>query len=208
MAEPTYNFTPRAQQVLALARKEADRLNQSFVGTEYLLLGLLTLGAGVAVNVLQKAGLDLDSARKIVEREMGSAPAEKPTGDLPFTSGANKTLALAQQEAKALNHSYLGTEHILLALLQDDDGGADRVFKNANVDVEKCRAEILEQLIPIWPENKAATERYLNANADHFAVGDPRTTSPPAPNRPWPWLAKNLTAFTTTTWALSTCCWA
>src|SRR5271169_5009059 len=111
------NFTPRAQQVLVFARKEADRFNHNFLGTEHLLLGLIKLGQGVAVNVLQKMGLDLDTVRIAVEKEVGTGPDQKMIGNIPYTPRVKKVLALASKEAKALNHTYVGTEHILLGLL-------------------------------------------------------------------------------------------
>ena len=116
------NFTPRAQQVLALARKEADRFNHNYVGTEHLLLGLIKLGQGVAVNVLQKMSLDLETVRMEVEKQVGSGPETKTPGNIPYTPRVKKVLALAGKEAKALNHSYVGTEHILLGLLREGDG--------------------------------------------------------------------------------------
>src|SRR5882672_8524548 len=115
------NFTPRAQQVLALARKEADRFNHNYVGTEHLLLGLIKLGQGVAVNVLQKMGLDLETVRMEVEKQVGSGPETKIVGNIPYTPRVKKVLALAGKEAKALNHSYVGTEHILLGLLEEGE---------------------------------------------------------------------------------------
>src|SRR5437899_9392275 len=109
--EAMNNFTPRAQQVLALARKEADRFNHNFVGTEHLLLGLIKLGSGVAVNVLLKLGLDLGTVRLEVEKQVGTGPDQKMIGRLPYTPRVKKVLGLAQKERKALNHTYLGTEH-------------------------------------------------------------------------------------------------
>jgi ATP-dependent Clp protease ATP-binding subunit ClpC len=142
------NFTPRAQQVLALARKEADRFNHNFVGTEHLLLGLIKLGQGVAVNVLQKLGLDLETVRLEVEKQVGTGPDQKMMGNIPYTPRVKKVLALAQKEAKALNHTYVGTEHILLGLLREGDGVAARVLKNLDVDIEQTRQEILKELDP------------------------------------------------------------
>lgn len=142
------NFTPRAQQVLALARKEADRFNHNFVGTEHLLLGLIKLGQGVAVNVLQKMGLDLDTVRMEVEKQVGTGPDQKMIGNIPYTPRVKKVLALASKEAKALNHTYVGTEHILLGLLREGDGVAARVLKNLEVDIELTRQEILKELDP------------------------------------------------------------
>ena len=142
------NFTPRAQQVLALARKEADRFNHNYVGTEHLLLGLLKLGQGVAINVLGKMGLDLETVRMEVEKQVGSGPETKMVGNIPYTPRVKKVLALAGKEAKALGHSYVGTEHILLGLLREGDGVAAKVLKNLDVDIERTRNEILRELNP------------------------------------------------------------
>src|SRR6202789_2737803 len=146
--ESMNNFTPRAQQVLALARKEADRFNHNFVGTEHLLLGLIKLGQGVAVNVLQKLGLDLETVRMEVEKQVGTGPDFKMIGNIPYTPRVKKVLALAAKEAKALNPSYVGTEHILLGLLREGDGVAARVLKSLDVDIERTREEILRELDP------------------------------------------------------------
>ena len=142
------NFTPRAQQVLALARKEADRFNHNYVGTEHLLLGLIKLGQGVAVNVLQKMDLDLETVRMEVEKQVGNGPETKMVGNIPYTPRVKKVLALAGKEAKALSHSYVGTEHILLGLLREGEGVAARVLKNLQVDIERTRNEILRELDP------------------------------------------------------------
>jgi ATP-dependent Clp protease ATP-binding subunit ClpC len=142
------NFTPRAQQVLALARKEADRFNHNYVGTEHLLLGLIKLGQGVAVNVLQKMGLDLETVRMEVEKQVGSGPDTKMVGNIPYTPRVKKVLALAGKEAKSLQHSYVGTEHILLGLLREGEGVAARVLKSLEVDIERTRNEILKELDP------------------------------------------------------------
>ena len=142
------NFTPRAQQVLALARKEADRFNHNYVGTEHLLLGLIKLGQGVAVNVLQKLGLDLDTVRMQVEQQVGSGPETKMVGNIPYTPRVKKVLALASKEAKALNHSYVGTEHLLLGLLREGEGVAAQVLRNLEINLDKARSEILKELDP------------------------------------------------------------
>src|SRR5215471_17762508 len=102
------DFTPRAQEVLALALKEAKRLNHAYVGTEHLLLGLIKLGQGVAVNVLEMMGLDLERVRMEVEKHVSRPSLEtKMPEDIPYTPGAEKVLALAGKEAEALNHSYV-----------------------------------------------------------------------------------------------------
>ena len=146
--ESMNNFTPRAQQVLALARKEADRFNHSFVGTEHLLLGLINLGQGVAVNVLQKMGLDLETVRLEVEKQVGTGPDQKLAGNIPYTPRVKKVLELSKKEAKALHHTYVGTEHILLGLLREGEGVAARVLKNLDSDIDQCRDEILHELDP------------------------------------------------------------
>jgi len=142
------DFTPAAQRVLVLAREEAGRFNHNFVGTEHMLLGLIKHGKGVAVNVLKKVGLDLDMLRMEIEKLVGTGPEQKNVGDIPYTPRLKKALSLAVKEAKALNHTYVGTEHILLGLLREGDGVAARVLKNMNVDIEQTRQEILKELDP------------------------------------------------------------
>ena len=142
------NFTPRAQQVLALARKEADRLNHNFLGTEHLLLGLIKLGQGVAVNVLQSMGVDLDTVRIEVEKQVGAGPDQKMIGNIPYTPRVKKVIALAQKEAKNFNHTYVGTEHLLLGLLREGDGVAAKVLRALDVDIEEARQRVLKELDP------------------------------------------------------------
>ncbi len=142
------NFTPRAQQVLALARKEADRFSHNYVGTEHILLGLIKLGQGVAVSVLERMGLDLDTVRMEVEKEVGTGSATGSQTNIPYTPRVKKVLQLADKEAKALNHSYVGTEHILLGLLREGDGVAARVFMKLNVDIQQTRNAILAEIDP------------------------------------------------------------
>lgn len=156
------NFTPRAQQVLQLARKEADRFNHGYVGTEHILLGLISLGQGVAVNVLQKMGINLESVRLEVEKAVGVGPETMTVGNVPFTPRVKKVLALSGSEARALNHSYVGTEHILLGLLREGEGVAARVLKNLELDLEKTRMEIMRELDP----NFEPTETNLEAGQE------------------------------------------
>lgn len=147
--EPINNFTPRSQQVLALARKEAANFHHNYVGTEHLLLGLIKLGQGVAVNVLQKMGLDLETVRRAVETQVGNGVESHINSvNIPFTPRVKKVLNLAAKEAKALNHSYIGTEHILLGLLREGEGVAARVLQSLDVDIGRCRNEILAELDP------------------------------------------------------------
>jgi hypothetical protein len=155
--EPS-NFTPRAQQVLALARGEADRLNHNFLGTEHILLGLLKLGQGTAVNVLQKLGVNLENVRAEVEKQVGTGPDQKMIGNIPYTPRVRKVIALAQKEANQLNHTYVGTEHLLLGLLREGDGVAAKVLRSLDVDIQKTRIEIMRELAPNFVAGPVAGE--------------------------------------------------
>ncbi len=139
-------FTPRARQVVILARKEADRFNHDYIGTEHLLLGLVKLGEGVAMEVLREMGVDFETLRIEVERAVGSGPETKVVGEVPLTAKARKVIELSVAEAKSLQHSYIGTEHLLLGLLQEGDGVAARVLRNLGVDLQKTRERILHKL--------------------------------------------------------------
>ena len=144
------NFTPRAQQILALARKEADRLNHKIIGTEHLLLGLLKLGQGVAVNVFQRIGVNLESVQHELEKETGADSNQEIIGNVNYTSSVKKVLLFASEEARSLKHTYIGTEHILLGLLREGDGKGAKVFKNLGVDIAQTRAVILEEITPFF----------------------------------------------------------
>src|ERR1700710_46594 len=166
------NFTPRAQQVLALARKEADRFNHNYVGTEHLLLGLIKLGQGAAVKGPQKMGLDPETVRMEVEKQVGSGPETKMVGNIPYTPRVKKVLALAGKEAKTLNHSYVGTEHILLGLLREGEGVAARVLKSLDIDIERTRNEILRELDPQFSGSQGGE------GGEEAAAGTPQRTGP------------------------------
>ena len=141
----TERLTPRAQQVLVLAGKEDSRFNRNYLGTEHLLFGIIKLGQGVAFNVLQKIGLDLEIIRKEVEKQISPHTDQNRIGT-PYTPRVKKVLELAQKEADTLKHTYVGTEHILLGLLREGGGVVGQVFKNLNVDIEQTRIEIMEEL--------------------------------------------------------------
>jgi len=174
MSEPMNNFTPRAQQVLALARKEADRFHHNYVGTEHILLGLIKLGQGVAVSVLQKMGLDLETVRNAVEKQVGTGTETKTQGSIPYTPRVKKVLALAGKEAKALSHSYVGTEHILLGLLREGEGVAARVLKSLDVDIERTRNEILRELDPQFSAGAEGGGNGGNGGGEEAAAPSPR----------------------------------
>ena len=191
MSEPMSNFTPRAQQVLALARKEADRFHHNYIGTEHLLLGLINLGQGVAVNVLQKMGLDLDTVRQAVDEQVGLGPEAKPSGNVPYTPRVKKVLALAGKEAKSLNHSYVGTEHILLGLLREGEGVAARVLKSLDVDVDRCRNEILSELDPNFASNEETESSVVGGGEPDDKGKDLKTPALKAFGRDLTELARN-----------------
>ncbi len=174
------NFTPRAQQVLALARKEADRFNHNYVGTEHVLLGLIKLGQGVAVNVLLKLGLDLETVRMQVEQQVGSGPETKMVGNIPYTPRVKKVLALASKEAKQLNHSYVGTEHILLGLLREGEGVAAQVLRNLDINLDKARNEILKELDPNFTSEAEDEEEEEEDNSQPVASGKKGESKTPA----------------------------
>jgi hypothetical protein len=142
------NFTPRAQKVLALARQEAERFHHHFIGTEHLLLGIIKLGQGTAVTVLNQMGLDLETVRREVEKQVGMGPDQKVIGYVPFTPRVKKALSIAVKEANALHHTYVGTEHILLGILREGDGVAGRVLKSLGIDTEVARQHLLRELYP------------------------------------------------------------
>lgn len=146
------NFTPRAQQVLALARREADRFNHNYIGTEHILLGLLKLGQGVAVAVLERFGLNIDDVRKQVEEQIGRGEEPHSEGNIPYTPRVRKVLALANKEAQELNHTYVGTEHLLLGLLREGEGVAGQILTKMGVDLEQARRETLEEINPKFHE--------------------------------------------------------
>ena len=127
-------FTPRAQQLLMLAREEANHLHHNFIGTEHLLLGLIASGQGIAVNVLRRLGVDIEAVRAEVKKMAAASPDQKIIGKVPYTPRVEKVLALATKEAKALHHTYVGTEHIFLGLLREGDGVAARILKEYGLD--------------------------------------------------------------------------
>jgi ATP-dependent Clp protease ATP-binding subunit ClpC len=177
------NFTPRAQRVLHLARKEAEQFNHNYVGTEHILLGLVALGNGVAVSALQSLGVDLQGLRMEVEKAVGTGADTKTAGNIPFTPRAKKVLALATSEARSLNHSYVGTEHILLGLLREGEGIAARVLENMGVDLEEAREEIMAMLDPDYDGSMEANEEEAPPyGAQPKAAGDGQAVKTPALN--------------------------
>ncbi len=139
-------FTERARKVIVFAKEEARRFNHDYIGTEHLLLGLIREGEGVAASVLQKLGVDLEAIRIEVEKLVQPGPQTQVVGDIPFTPRSKKALELAAEEARALGHNYIGTEHLLLGLVKEGEGMAYRVLLNLGLDLGKLRNEVMELL--------------------------------------------------------------
>jgi len=151
-----YNFTERVRKVLAMAREEAARLHHEYVGTEHILLGLIREGEGVAAAVLNNLSVDLEDVQQKIEETVKKGKAAQALGpDLPYTSRAKKVLELAMGEARELNHSYVGTEHLLLGLLREEKGIAAQVLSDAGVNLEAARAETLRLLGTEMPSGGA-----------------------------------------------------
>ncbi len=153
-----YNFTDRVRKVLQMAREEAARLHHEYVGTEHILLGLIREGEGVAAAVLANLNVDLEEIQQKIEDTVKKGKAAGVGGqELPYTSRAKKVLELAMSEARELNHSYVGTEHLLLGLLREEKGIAAQVLTDAGVNLEQARAETLRLLGSEMPQAPAAS---------------------------------------------------
>lgn len=139
-------FTNRAKQVIKLAKKEAQRLNHNYLGTEHVLLGLLKLGQGIAVNVLRNLNIDFETVRVEIERLVGYGPEIQVYGDPALTGKVKRVFEAANEEATLLNHNYVGTEHLLLGLLKQTDGVAAQVLENLNVNLKEIRKEVIKEL--------------------------------------------------------------
>ncbi len=139
-------FTDRARKVMQLANQEAQRFNHEYIGTEHILLGLVKEGSGVAANVLKNLDVDLRRIRSEVEKLVQSGPEMVTMGKLPQTPRAKKVLEYAMEEARNLNHNYVGTEHILLGLLREQEGVAAQVLMNLGLKLEEVREEVLNLL--------------------------------------------------------------
>ncbi len=152
-----YNFTERVRKVLSMARQEAIRLQHDYVGTEHVLLGLIREGEGVATRVLGNLNVDLDQIHERVDESVRSGKATIALGELPYTNPAKKVLEFAMAEARELNHSYVGTEHLLLGLLRESNGVAAQVLNSLGVTIDDARAETLKVLGSDMSSSGAAT---------------------------------------------------
>ena len=136
-------FTDRARRVVVLAQEEARMLNHDYVGSEHILLGLIRESGGVAARALQSLGITEEAARQQVEEVVGRGQHDPQRGHIPLTPRAKKILQLSMREAIALGHAYIGTEHILLGLLREDDGVAMRVLNGLGVDPNRVRQQVI-----------------------------------------------------------------
>ena len=139
-------YTNRAKQVVKIAKRESQRFNHTGLGTEHVLLALLKLGQGIAVNVLRNLNVDYDKVLSEVERLVGFGPEIQVYGDPALTSKVKKVFAYAGEEAASLNHNYVGTEHLLLALLRQTGSVANQILENLNVNPKEVRKEVLKEL--------------------------------------------------------------
>jgi ATP-dependent Clp protease ATP-binding subunit ClpC len=173
-----YNFTERVRKVLAMAREEAARLHHEYVGTEHILLGLIREGEGVAATVLQNLSVELDDIQQKIEETVKKGKAGQTTGpDLPYTSRAKKVLELAMSEARELNHSYVGTEHLLLGLLREEKGIAAQVLTDAGVNLDAARAETL-RILGTDPPQGGAQAQSGSAPVQAVPKGEKKSKTP------------------------------
>src|SRR5437016_1026818 len=150
-------FTDRARKVMALANQEAQRFNHEYIGTEHILLGLVKEGSGVGANVLKNLDVDLRKVRLEVEKLVKSGPDMVTMGKLPQTPRAKKVIEYAIEEARNLNHNYVGTEHLLLGLVREDEGLASQILLNLDVTVEAVRDEVLNLLGQNTPSSETTS---------------------------------------------------
>jgi ATP-dependent Clp protease ATP-binding subunit ClpC len=174
-----YNFTDRVRKVLAMAREEAIRLQHDYVGTEHILLGLIREGEGVAAAVLTNLNVDLDQIHERVEESVRKGKATIALGELPYTSRAKKVLEFAMAEARDFNHSYVGTEHLLLGLLREEKGIAAQVLNSLGVTLEEARAETLKVLgSDVTPSEPAGIGGGGSPGSGSSKPGDKKSKTP------------------------------
>ena len=159
-------FTERARKVMSFARREAQRFHHEYIGTEHILLGLIQEGQGVAANVLKSMNIDLDKIRREIEKIVKAGPAMEPSVQIPFTPRAKRVVELALEEASNLGHNYIGTEHLLLALLREQEGIAAHVLRALGVRLDEVREEVIEFLGGTVNEEDEAEEEVGSAGGE------------------------------------------
>ena len=161
-------FTERARQVVVLAQEEARTLKHNYIGTEHILLGLLREEEGLAARVLESLDITVERVRAQVVRIVGSGE-EVTSGQIPFTPRAKKVLELALREALSLGHNYIGTEHILLGLVRENEGVAARILLDFEADAERIRSEVIRML--------SGPGRRPPGPAPHIGIPEPFATA-------------------------------
>src|SRR4051794_4822688 len=184
MAGMYERFTDRARKVMQLANQEAQRLNHEYIGTEHILLGLVKEGSGVAANVLKNLDVDLRKIRLEVEKLVQSSPEVGTPGKLPQTPRAKKVIEYSIEEARNLNHNYVGTEHLLLGLLREQEGVAAQVLMNLGLRLEDVREEVLKQTaqVPAGNDDGSAGRQWeitpSSTRHDHTFSDGPQSLPP------------------------------
>jgi ATP-dependent Clp protease ATP-binding subunit ClpC len=149
-------FADSARRVVVLAQEEARRLDHSYIGTEHILLGLIREGEGTAAKALETWGIDLDAARRMVEEIIGRGK-KATSGHIPFTPRSKKVLELSLRESLQLGHDYIGTEHILLGLINEGEGVAAQMLKNFGAPLSEVRERVMALVLESPPESGAAS---------------------------------------------------
>ena len=174
-------FTDRARRVVVLAQQEARRLDHNYIGTEHILLGLITEGQGVAARALESLGVNLEAVRQQVEEIIGRGQ-QAPSGHIPFTPRAKKVLELSLRESQQLGQEYIGTEHILLGLIREGDGVAAQVLVRLGADLNRVRQQVIQLLHghqaeePV-PAASAERERRLLVKKSRLEAVEQRLTA-------------------------------
>ncbi|MBZ0152572.1 MAG: ATP-dependent Clp protease ATP-binding subunit [Planctomycetes bacterium] len=175
-------FTDRAKKVMSFARQEAMKFNHEYIGTEHILLGLIQEGSGVAANVLKNMTVDLEKIRHEVEKIVKTGPSMVTMGQLPFTPRAKKVLELSLEEASQLSHNYIGTEHLLLGLIRENEGIAAQVLMNLGVKLDEVREEVLEFLGASENNNEEESEGESSGGPKGGGSGETPSGATPAGN--------------------------
>ena len=177
-------FTDRARKVMQLANQEAQRFNHEYIGTEHILLGLVKEGSGVAANVLKNLDIDLRKIRLEVEKIVQSGPDRQIIGPLPHTPRAKKVIEYSIEEARNLNHKYVGTEHLLLGLLREEEGVASQVLMNLGLQLADVRKEVLQLLGHEVPSEEDRSGRVLVRRWSRGSRNQDRTPKKESSNPP------------------------
>jgi len=187
-------FSKRAQMLLALARRAADRLNHDYVGTEHLLLGLLQLNDSTAATILTRLRIEPGMIRAELERRVGARSGPRITGNIPYTDQVKKVLALANRQTRAANHPYVGTEHILLGILSDGEGTAAQLLKSYGAELETAHMVMLSEFAqkPEYPVEGATDGTPLEKGPPQQTPDSTATSADKPSLRPLSRLMKTL----------------